>query len=232
MGRNTLLSDRPLTRTEIQRRWRAKQRLAKNRFANTTTICGNNADLMVAVCRLYLEPRYTIADLTYRNGVFWRKVGADIRQRVVGSDLETVERGLVCDLRSTPYADNSFDVCVLDLPYAHTGRVPNHLTASRYDASTTLAHSHDEIRALYRDSLKEASRIARHQIWVKCKDEIESGRQCWSHIEIFKDATALGLYARDMFILIPPSGGVTERWRTQHHARKAHSYLWVFERSR
>jgi hypothetical protein len=42
-------------------------------------------------------------------------------------------------------------------------------------------------------------------------------------------AKALGLYARDLFILIPPSAGITERWRTQHHARKAHSYLWVFE---
>jgi hypothetical protein len=65
-----------------------------------------------------------------------------------------------------------------------------------------------------------AARIARRQVWVKCKDEIESSKQCWAHIEIFQDATALGLYARDLFHLIPPSGGVTERWRVQHHARK------------
>jgi hypothetical protein len=39
----------PLTATERQRRWRAKLRLAKNRFANTTAICGSNADLILAL---------------------------------------------------------------------------------------------------------------------------------------------------------------------------------------
>ena len=107
-----------------------------------------------------------------------------------------------------------------DPPYVHTGAIPWHLTADRYNAVTTPAHSHAQIRKLYQEGLKEAARIARRQVWVKCKDEIESSKQCWAHIEIFQDATALGLYARDLFHMIPPSGGVTERWRVQHHARK------------
>jgi hypothetical protein len=60
-------------------------------------------------------------------------------------------------------------------------------------------------------------------------DQIESGRQCWSHCDILADAENLGLYGRDLFILVPPTGGASRRWLTQHHARKRHSYLWVFE---
>jgi hypothetical protein len=103
------------------------------------------------------------------------------------------------------------------------------LTADLYNASTTPAYTHADIHALYQAGLREAARIARHQVWVKCKDEIESGKQCWAHIEIFLDARDLGLYARDLALLIPPSAGITERWRAQHHFRKAHSYLWVFD---
>jgi hypothetical protein len=226
-GRQKRCKKRPLTKTERQRRWRAKKALAKNRLANSSIIYGDNSDLILRVCQLHLAPEHSIADLTYGNGTFWRKVGPHIRSRVTASDLVTVA-GARFDMRSTPYADKSFDVVVLDPPYVHTANA-THLTASRYNAHTTAAHSHDDIRALYRDGMKEAARIARRQIWVKCKDEIEGGRQCWSHIEIFEDAKAFGLYARDMFILIPSSAGITDRWRNQYHARKAHSYLWVFE---
>ena len=38
------------------------------------------------------------------------------------------------------------------------------------------------------------------QVWVKCQDEIESGRQCWSHIEIRAIARKLGFKAKDLFI--------------------------------
>jgi hypothetical protein len=64
---------------------------------------------------------------------------------------------------------------------------------------------------------------------VKCKDEIESGKQCWSHIEILEEATKLGLYGKDLFILVPTSRTSSGRWKRQLHARKVHSYLWVFE---
>ena len=194
---------------------RAKLRLAKNRFANTTAICGSNADLILAACRLYLAPHDSIADLTYGRGVFGRKVGPDIRRRVIGSDIFSEAAEVRANLRYIPYRDKSFDVAVLDPPYVHTGAIPWHLTADRYNAVTIPAHSHAQIRKLYQEGLKEAARIARRQVWVKCKDEIESSKQCWAHIEIFQDATALGLYARDLFHLIPRSGGVTGRPRAR-----------------
>jgi hypothetical protein len=217
---------KPLTAIERQRRWRARKRKAENRYHGGAVIYGTNADLILAVCQIHLPPTSTVADLTYGKGVFWGKVGPDIRARVTGSDLLTVE-GAAFDLRATPYADKSFDVVVIDPPYMHTPGRPN-FEGNYRNAETTNGMYHADIRQLYRDGLLEAKRIARRQIWVKCKDEVESGKQCWSHCELLADAEELGLYGRDMFILVSSTYVDRER-RLQRHARRPHSYLWVFE---
>jgi hypothetical protein len=67
------------------------------------------------------------------------------------------------------------------------------------------------------------------QLWVKCQDEIESGRQCRSQIEIHAIAKTLQLGDVDLVLLVPPPMK-HRRWQRQQHARKTHSYLWVFER--
>jgi hypothetical protein len=46
---------------------------------------------------------------------------------------------------------------------------------------------------------------------------------------MLSDALNLGMFARDLFILIPTSQTSRGRWAVQHHARKPHSYLWIFE---
>lgn len=82
---------------------------------------------------------------------------------------------------------------------------------------------------LYRDGMQEASRVARKQVWVKCKDQVQAGQQCWAHIDILNEATKLGMVGRDLFILIPKARTPHGRWTIQHHARKPMSYLWVLD---
>jgi hypothetical protein len=86
---------------------------------------------------------------------------------------------------------------------------------------------------LYIPGMKEAMRIVKPgggQVWVKCKDQVQSGMQRWCHVELCHDALAMGLYPRDLFILIASSRTSNNRWSVQHHARKPHSFLWVFQR--
>jgi hypothetical protein len=49
---------------------------------------------------------------------------------------------------------------------------------------------------------------------------------------VYLMAQELGLYGKDLFLLDPTSQTSDARWDAQHHARKRHSYLWVFERVR
>jgi len=191
---------------------------------------GSNADLIRHVAELYADADSQIADVTYGRGVFWRKCP---HLQVDGSDIVT-RPDAAYDFRDLPYADESYDIVVLDPPYIHSPG--NHTTDHRYqNAATTKGMLHRDIRELYRDGMREAMRVVRSdggQVWVKCKDQVQSGMQRWAHVEMMSDALKLGLIPRDLFILIPHARTPQGRWKVQHHARKVHSYLWVFERPR
>jgi hypothetical protein len=221
-----VLADRPHAKFCSNACRQRSHRRSKHDAAATITR-GTNADLIAEVAKLYARPHHKIADLTYGKGVFWRQTP---HLDVTGSDLVTVpERPY--DFRRLPYDTASFDIAVLDPPYIHSPG--QHQTDSRYqNAATTKGLDHDGIMQLYRDGMVEAKRIVRlgGQVWVKCKDQVASGVQRWDHIQLYLMAEALGLYARDLFVLEPTAQTSDARWEVQHHARKRHSYLWVFER--
>ncbi|CPW83165.1 DNA methyltransferase [Mycobacteroides abscessus] len=195
---------------------------------------GNNAVLIDLLARLYVKDGVVVRDVTWGKGAFWKSTdtsrfdlrGSDIAEHIGGHE------GIVrADFRALPDEDESVDLVVLDPPYIHNPG--KHVTDDRYNnAATTKGMSHNDIRELYKDGMSETLRVLKPggQLWVKCKDEIESGKQQWSHIEIHSDATELGLYARDLFVLVPSSKSPQSRWNTQKHARKIHSYLWVFDK--
>jgi tRNA G10 N-methylase Trm11 len=177
-----------------------------------------------------------VADVTYSSGRFWKKVDLS-RYRFLASDLlpSPVTDGpfvTACDFRALPYRDESVDALVFDPPYIHSPG--KGMYATRYNGrETTTANSHAGIMALYHDGMTEATRVLRDggQLWVKCKDTIASEQQRWSHIDIYEMAGKLGMYARDLFLLVSPSPTTvtTGRWARQIHARKVQSYLWIFE---
>lgn len=186
---------------------------------------GNNADLIKQAARLYAsDPHTTIADMTYGKGAFWRKTP---HLNVTSSDLLTVSERPY-NFRSLPYEDKSFDIVALDPPYLPA---PGTFMANdRYQNSeTTKGMLYPAIRELFQLGMTEAARVARRQIWVKCKDLVSAGRQCWLHHHVLEDAEAMGLVGRDLFILDATSRLPSSRWNVQHHAGKSMSYLWVFD---
>jgi len=198
----------------------------------TTVIDGKNYDLIAAAASLYLAPGDIVADVTYSSGRFWKRT--DLSQiRMLASDLMPSQPGvLAADFRSLPYRDSSVDVLVFDPPYIHSpGRG---MLKDRYNGrATTDMITYAQIVQLYQGGITEAARVLRDggQLWVKCKDTLASEKQRWSHITIFELADNLGLYARDLFLLVDTTSPTvtTGRWARQIHARKVHSYLWIFE---
>lgn len=191
----------------------------------------DNATLINDACQLYVADGAVIADVTWGRGAFWQHTDTT-RFKLLRSDLlprdETVEQA---DFRNLPYETSSIDVVVLDPPYIHNPG--KHVTDARYNnAATTTGMYHADILRLYTEGIIEARRVLRPeggQLWVKCKDEVESGVQRWSHLEIYEAALANGFFGRDLFVLVPQSKTSSNRWQRQIHARKNHSYLWVFE---
>jgi hypothetical protein len=198
----------------------------------TTVTFGTNEQLIADVARLYLADGDVIADVTYSTGRFWKKTDTS-RYQLLASDLIPERPGvLAADFRALPYRAGSVDALVFDPPYIHSPG--KGMLATRYNGrETTTANSHAGIMALYHDGMTEAVRVLRDggQLWVKCKDTIASEQQRWSHIDIYEMAQKLGMYARDLFLLVSPAPTTvtTGRWARQIHARKVQSYLWIFE---
>lgn len=191
-----------------------------------TAYTGNNSDLIPNVARLYLKEGDRIADVSFGKGVFWRNVDLS-KCHFHPSDICTCPDAPY-DFRNLPYDDASFDVVVLDPPYSHDpgkGMVAN--TAYR-NRENTGGLNHDGIVRLYADGMKEAKRVLRPGglLWVKVQDEIESGRQRMTHIEVHYHAVELGMTAQDLFVMVRPAAPPVQH--PQKHARKNHSYLLVF----
>lgn len=181
---------------------------------------GNNSGLIKKVVALYFKPGEKIADVTWGKGAFWKEVDLT-KINVVGTDIKTGT-----DFRDLPYEDNSFNHSVIDPPYA---RITN-LKGMVDCYNTTRFTTHEDIIKLYEDGLKELVRITKDDGYIlcKCQDEICGCKQRWSHIEIFNIALELGLYPKDLFILVNEKN--PKPTHKQQHARKLHSYLWIFQK--
>ena len=95
-----------------------------------TTHHGDNSDLIREVARLFLPEGARVADVTYGQGVFWRKVDLG-RYTLMGSDLQmdayrrgqlalfggTTPHFLAADFCALPYQEQCLDVVVFDPPY-------------------------------------------------------------------------------------------------------------------
>jgi hypothetical protein len=194
-----------------------------------TTHHGENADLIRQVAELYLADGATVADVTYGKGAFWSKTNTR-RFNLLASDLRPCCGVRRADFRHLPYQGGSIDVVVLDPPYVHHGG--SHVLEERYENHTIADYYHRDIMALYHDGMTEAVRVLKPEgmLWCKCKDQVEGGEQCWSHVELYQEAVKLGFYGRDLFVLVPTGRTSPRRWDRQLHARKNHSFLWVFQK--
>lgn len=198
---------------------------------------GTNADLIAAVSQLYIKDDDIVADVTYGQGVFWKKTDTS-RFNLLASDIGISDRSgdgsFRADFRALPYGDHCIDVVVFDPPYVHNAGAKRVIADKHYkNSETTEGLYNSDIMELYRLGMTEAARVistSGGQMWVKCKDEVEANVQRWSHITIYNIAMSLGLCPRDLFVLMPSASIAPNRWGKQWHARKNHSFLWVFTR--
>lgn len=184
-----------------------------------TARTGGNSDLLPEVFSLYVPNGATIADVTYGRGVFWQQIDKG-KYIVLESDLQT---GV--DFHYLPYAPRTIDVLILDPPYMHGGATVKDSINQCYRNENT---SHESVIRLYAGGILEAARVLKQGglILVKTQDEIESGKQRLSHIEIIQLLELFGYSIIDLFVLTQQSIPAM-REPYQKSARKNHSYLVV-----
>ncbi|HYZ32653.1 MAG TPA: hypothetical protein VE684_10285 [Crenalkalicoccus sp.] len=205
-----------------------------------SALAGGNAELFPRILALHVPEGAMVADVTYGQGVFWRRVPPG-RYRLLASDLATGT-----DCRALPYAEASLDAVVLDPPYlegllrakvATRGGQGSHAALRSYYASGQedgqgSGRWHQAVLDLYFAAAAEARRVLRDHgiLIVKCQDEVSANRQELTHVQIVTGLAAMGFYARDLFVLLRPNRPGIARLLRQVHARKNHSYFLVFQK--
>jgi len=184
-----------------------------------TSLVGNNSDLIARVSDMYLKHGDTVADVTFGRGVFWKKTDLS-KINFLPTDLQ---EGI--DFSNLPYDDASIDTLILDPPYMHGGKTVKKSINKCYLNKNT---SHESVVRSYALGILEASRVLKKHgaIWVKTQDEIESGKQRFTHIEIIKCLEMFGFTVIDLFVLVQEVVPAM-REKYQKTARKNHSYMII-----
>lgn len=86
-----------------------------------------------------------------------------------------------------------------------------------------------DVMEFYKQSIDEFYRVLIDGgvLIFKCQDLVACGSNYFSHVYIHNVALKCGFYPKDLFILLAKNR-IIGRYKTQEHARKYHSYFWVF----
>ncbi len=170
-------------------------------------------------------------DVTYGRGGFWR----DLPEPELRFDRSPVSSDVVpADVRQLPLRDESVRSVAFDPPFLATKgpslkKTGPNLVVKRFGSYP----NENELFVMYYMALLEIYRVLQPGgiLVFKCQDKVSSGKQYFSHCLVWEQALWAEFYPKDLYVLVAKSR-LTPAWqvRGQQHARKFHSYFWVFEK--
>lgn len=201
-----------------------------------TTVSDSQKEILQNISRLHLNGEHFQADLTYGKGGFWsgwnepEDPTPEIRVDLDPRGGASLQPNVIADISCLPFPDNTLKSCVVDLPFIHAHGKQS-IIGNRFSSYP----SQKALDNIHHDTARELARVTAPGglvVW-KCQDIIESSKQVWNHIKIYHHMTIpYDFHAEDLFILFRTRNALIG-WnqRKQQHARRTHSYFWVFRKS-
>jgi hypothetical protein len=204
-------------------------------FKVVKSVQTSNEDAIRNIMELYKIERFDL-DCTYSKGNFWRGLPEPTYKTDLYPHYDHVIESNSEDL---PFENNSMKSIMYDPPFVIVGKGNTHrnggikssIIAKRFEGYGT----YEDLKTNYYNTLKELYRICDDGGFVvmKCQDTVSGGKQYFSHVMVMNMAYTIGFYPKDMFILtsnVRVNAFNGSKWTKQIHARKYHSYFWVFEK--
>ena len=201
-------------------------------FKMVKSVYTSNYDAITNIMHLYNIERFDL-DCTYSKGSFWK----DLPGPVYKTDLIPANDTVVeANSENLPFEDGTMRTIMYDPPFVVAGssyknnKEGSSIIAKRFEGYT----NYKELTDNYYNTLKELYRVCQKGGYVvmKCQDTVSGGKNHFTHCLIMNMAMEIGFYPRDMFILHNKVriNSFGTKWTKQEHARKYHSYYWVFEK--
>lgn len=188
-------------------------------------------EILKAAIALHAPGKRIDLDPTFSKGKFYADTGVE-RPRNCSDIDPQFDFVTKQDVRSLNFKDDSFELIVFDPPFlATTGpSLSSDGTGNKINKRFSVFRSEQELMDVYSGAVSELYRVLRPGgvLIFKCQDKVSSGKQHWLHCRVLTLAEAAGFYAKDLFVLLAKSRIVANWQRQQKHARKYHSYFWVF----
>lgn len=201
-------------------------------FKPVKSVYNSNFDTIKNIMFLYNIEQFDL-DCTYSKGAFWK----DLPSPKFKSDLYPVNDTVVeASSENLPFENGSMKNIMYDPPFVIAGKTyrdnkdGSSIMAKRFEGYNT----YNDLTVNYYNTLKELYRICEKggHVVMKCQDTVSGGKNHFSHCLIMNMAMEIGFYPRDLFILNSNVriNSFGTKWTKQEHARKYHSYFWVFEK--
>jgi hypothetical protein len=192
------------------------------------TVSDNQSEILESIVRLYCPNGFGL-DPTYSKGVFYKNGVPEPKYK---SDLAPQQDDVMpCDCRELPFPDGFVENIVFDPPFIGASQKDGKpgIIKTRFSYFPTIP----KLWAFYSESLTEFHRVLQPDgiLVFKCQDSVESAKQYITHVEVMNTAYQLGFYTEDLFVLTANNRLISPNQWKQQHARKYHSYFWVFRKT-
>ncbi len=171
------------------------------------------------------DPCFSVGNF-YKNGLPKPKHIFDKTPQVSGC-IEATSDNL-------PLENESVNTIMFDPPFVISGENYDELSEGSGIISKrfTAFKDFEEIKIMYSGSLKEFHRILKEDgiVIFKCQDIVSSAKNHFTHCWVMYEAMKYGFYPKDLFILFAKNR--INDGRKQQHARKYHSYFFVFQKKK
>ena len=197
------------------------------------TISHDQEEIITSILKLHSDNGCIDLDPTYSKGVFYK---GSVKEPRYCFDINPKfpHVGQACATK-LPLPDEHVDTIMFDPPFLATQGPSLRKNTSGNIINTRFGVFPNEklLHEFYVYALMEFNRVLRNNgiLIFKCQDKVSSGKQYFSHCFVHNKAVENGFYPKDLFVLLAKHRIVAD-WqkKNQKHARKYHSYFWVFQK--
>lgn len=201
------------------------QQLLDNK--HLSSVFNNECELLNSILKLHNNDKDIELDPMYFRGMFYREF---INKPKYRFDINPLSKDVEkANAKELPIKSESINCMILDPPFLF--EIRNRKSSSYAGNTHGILKGFGELEDLYKGILKESYRILKNKgiLIFKCQDYTDS-KTTMTHCFVYKWATELGFYAKDIVILVNPTNKIYHKDLKQRHFRKIHSYFWVFQK--